>query len=95
MTGERILVLAPVGRDSQLAERALRSGGLEALACADIEQLCERIGEGAGAAVLTEEALFPGAAARLSEELGRQPPWSSWWPRRCRRPTPRAWCIAT
>ena len=76
MTSERILVLAPVGRDGQLAERALRGGGLEALACADIEQLCERIGEGAGAAVLTEEALFPGAATRLSEELGRQPPWS-------------------
>ena len=76
MTGERILVLAPVGRDGQLAERALRAGGLEALACVDVDQLCERIAEGAGAAVLTEEALFPAAAARLSEELGRQPPWS-------------------
>jgi len=76
VTGERILVLAPVGRDGQLAERALRAGGLEALACFDIAQLCERIAEGAGAAVLTEEALFPAAAGRLSEELGRQPPWS-------------------
>jgi len=76
VTGERILVLAPVGRDGQLAERALRAGGLEALACADVVQLCERIAEGAGAAVLTEEALFPAAATRLSEELGRQPPWS-------------------
>src|SRR6267378_2746668 len=63
VTGERILVLAPVGRDGQLAERALRAGGLEALACVDVDQLCERIAEGAGAAV-------------LSEELGRQPPWS-------------------
>jgi len=76
VTGERILVLAPLGRDGQLAERALRADGLEALACLDVGQLCERIAEGAGAAMLTEEALFPAAATRLSEELGRQPPWS-------------------
>ncbi len=76
MTGERILVLAPFGRDGALAEQALGAGGLEARACRDIEDLCREIAAGAGAAVLTEEALFPAAAARLEAALAEQPPWS-------------------
>jgi signal transduction histidine kinase len=73
---ERVLVLAPMGRDAQLAEQALRANRLEAVACADVEQLCRAIAEGAGAAVLTEEALFPAATAKLASALAQQPPWS-------------------
>ena len=76
MSGERILVLAPFGRDGALAEQALTGGGLPAQACADIEELCREIAAGAGAAVLAEEALFPAAAARLQALLAEQPPWS-------------------
>jgi signal transduction histidine kinase/CheY-like chemotaxis protein len=74
--GERILILAPVGRDGQLAERALREGGLEAFACQSAEQLCAGIEDAAGAAVLTEEALDPVSGPRLLQTLARQPPWS-------------------
>jgi len=76
VSGERILVLAPFGRDGALAEQALTSGGLPAQACADIKELCREIAAGAGAAVLAEEALFPAAAARLQALLAEQPPWS-------------------
>jgi len=76
VSGERILVLAPFGRDGALAEQALTGGGLPAQACADIEELCREIAAGAGAAVLAEEALFPAAAARLQALLAEQPPWS-------------------
>jgi signal transduction histidine kinase/CheY-like chemotaxis protein len=73
--GERILILAPVGRDGPLAEEALRAAGFEARACSDVEQFCAAIDD-AGAAVLTEEALFPAASARLGQKLAQQPPWS-------------------
>jgi hypothetical protein len=74
--GELILILAPVGRDGPLAEQALRAGGFSARACSDIHELCAALGNDVGAAVLTEEALSPGAAARLGEALARQPAWS-------------------
>jgi signal transduction histidine kinase/ActR/RegA family two-component response regulator len=76
VTQERILVLAPVGRDGQLAVQALRAGGLEARACNDVEELCREIESGVGAAVLTDEALFPAASRRLHAVLAAQPPWS-------------------
>jgi signal transduction histidine kinase/ActR/RegA family two-component response regulator len=73
---ERILVLAPFGRDGALAAQALRAAGFTALVCIDVEELCGELTAGAGAAVLTEEALFPGAAACLSAVLAAQPPWA-------------------
>ncbi len=76
MNRELILVLAPVGRDGPLAEQALRAGGFSARACADVEELCAALRDDAGAAILTEEALFPAAAARLERALAAQPPWS-------------------
>jgi len=72
---EQVLVLAPVGRDAQLAQRALESAGLVAEVCETIEQLCAQLGE-AGAAILTEEALHPHARGLLAAVLERQPAWS-------------------
>ncbi|HZR07520.1 MAG TPA: hybrid sensor histidine kinase/response regulator [Myxococcales bacterium] len=76
MSGELILILAPLGRDGALAEQALRAGGFSARACGSIDELCAELGNDVGAAVLTEEALSPGAILRLEEVLSRQPAWS-------------------
>jgi signal transduction histidine kinase/CheY-like chemotaxis protein len=73
---ERILILAPTGRDAPLASEIFSRAGLQAEICRDIGHLCRRIEGGAGAAVLTEEALPSAALDRLVETLGRQPPWS-------------------
>jgi signal transduction histidine kinase/ActR/RegA family two-component response regulator len=73
---ERILVLAPVGRDGALACRALGQAGLAAVPCATMDDLCRELEAGAGAALLTEEALGPDATRRLLGALGRQPSWS-------------------
>ncbi|HZT81667.1 MAG TPA: ATP-binding protein [Gemmataceae bacterium] len=73
---ERILVLAPVGRDGPLACRVLRQAGLTAVPCATMEELCRELEAGAGALLLTEEALEPEPTRRLVESLGRQPSWS-------------------
>jgi signal transduction histidine kinase len=54
----------------------LREAGIASEECRDTETLSRMITEGAGAALLTEEALSPAATHRLLEALSRQPPWS-------------------
>lgn len=73
---QRILILAPLGRDGPLAERVIREAGLAAQTCASMEQLCKEIGEGAAAALLTEEVLAVPQARDFVSLLERQPPWS-------------------
>src|SRR5262245_53953424 len=73
---ERVLVLAPIGRDAELAARTLATVGVAVERCTDIDDLCGKLAEGGGAAVLTEEALAPVTTPRLVDELARQPAWS-------------------
>jgi len=73
---EQILVLAPTGRDAALACTALGRAGLAAEACDDVAELCRRLGSGAGAALVTEEALPPPALRCLVDAMGGQPAWS-------------------
>jgi signal transduction histidine kinase/CheY-like chemotaxis protein len=73
---ERILVLAPIGRDGELAARAVREAGLDAQVCADAHDLCAQIEAGAGAALLTEEALDASSMMALVQRISTQPPWS-------------------
>ncbi len=73
---ERILVLAPVGKDGPLACRILSEAGLSAVSCASMEELCHQLDAGAGALVVTEESLDPEATRQLVETFRRQPSWS-------------------
>jgi signal transduction histidine kinase/CheY-like chemotaxis protein len=73
---ERVLVLAPTGRDAEVVVAALADAGIAAERCADIQALCRGIEEGAGGALIAEEALSPDAIAALDATLGAQPPWS-------------------
>ena len=73
---ERVLVLAPTGRDASLTDKYLAESGVNVEACAGMVELCEKVAAGAGAALISEEALTPEALNCLLEELGRQPAWS-------------------
>jgi signal transduction histidine kinase/CheY-like chemotaxis protein len=73
---ERVLVLAPWGRDAALACEILGSAGVVAMAISTFGELCSRLSEGAGAVVLTQEALRPAGLAQLAGVLRGQPPWS-------------------
>jgi signal transduction histidine kinase/CheY-like chemotaxis protein len=73
---ERILVLAPTGRDATLAATAIGGAGIAAEVCATMEALCDAIEEGAGAALITDEALNSKAMQCLAAVLEKQPPWS-------------------
>jgi signal transduction histidine kinase/CheY-like chemotaxis protein len=72
----RVLILAPTGRDAELACRVLSNAGISSQACGGMEEFCREIEAGAGAALLTEEALDGGGGQRLFQTLDRQSPWS-------------------
>jgi signal transduction histidine kinase/ActR/RegA family two-component response regulator len=74
---DRVLVVAPIGRDATLTADLLERNGVDALVCPNIGELCRRLeAEGAGALLLAEEGLTPTSLARLAEVLAAQPPWS-------------------
>ncbi|HEX2059451.1 MAG TPA: HAMP domain-containing sensor histidine kinase, partial [Thermoanaerobaculia bacterium] len=73
---ERILILAPTGRDAELACAALRKTGIAAEIMSDVDAMCAAMKDGCGALLITEEALDARAMGCLREVLDRQPPWS-------------------
>lgn len=76
---ERVLILAPIGRDARLATETLRRAGLAAHACASLAELRGEIANGAGAVLVADEALQSagGAAGAASDDwMGIEPPWS-------------------
>ena len=75
-TGERILVLAPTGRDSSAACALLEHAGLTCEPCSGIGDLRMKVEAGAGAAVIAEEAFFGSDPAPVFDWVRDQPPWS-------------------
>ena len=73
---DRVLVLAPSGRDAALASEALAHGTIEHEICRDLDELCRAIAEGAGAALIASEALAGDRIERLRRVLTTQAPWS-------------------
>jgi PAS domain S-box-containing protein len=71
----RVLLLAPTGRDAPAAAEQLAAAGLHIEVCRDVLALIERLDEGAGTAVIAEEALRTGLK-ELAGWVSRQPPWS-------------------
>jgi len=72
---ERVLVLAPTGRDSSVACALLQHAGLACTPCSSVAELHRELQSGAGVAVIAEEA-FLGADAALFDWVDNQPPWS-------------------
>jgi signal transduction histidine kinase/CheY-like chemotaxis protein len=75
-TSERALILAPQGRDANIAADILREGGLVAEICNDLQELMAEIVAGAGLAVLTNEVIRNADIRRLAAWVQAQPPWS-------------------
>ena len=71
----RVLVLAPTGRDAAVVVEQLRAAGLVGVACADLIQVIGKLEEGAGVAVIAEEA-FRNDLAKLTNWVAEQDPWS-------------------
>jgi len=73
---ERILILAPRGRDAEVMCSVLTQDGGPCKVLPDLAALTTAIGDGAGTAVVAEEALYEADAAPLHAWLARQAPWS-------------------
>jgi len=73
---ERVLVLAPVGRDAVLTCQKLGELGFTVESCVDLQELSDEFIKGAGAAFLTEEGLTPDSIDSLITVLRNQPQWS-------------------
>ena len=73
---ERVLVLAPIGRDGALAVSLLAEGGMRAEICRDLAGLVAGLGEGTGLALVTQEALLSADLYPLAAWIAAQPAWS-------------------
>ena len=73
---QRILVLAPFGRDAKLAEQTLSRAGLHALATPSADMLIAELQRGVGVVVVASEALDPTTIDGITRALAEQPAWS-------------------
>lgn len=73
---ERVLIVAPAGRDAVLLGEALARIGIGALACTSVQELVGEAKRGVGIVVATEEALDDASMAALRRIHAEQPPWS-------------------
>jgi two-component system sensor histidine kinase/response regulator len=72
----RVLLVAPGTEDARACRRVLAELGVSWHACAGPAELARETAAGAGAILLTDEALAPGALAPLEAVLAEQPCWS-------------------
>src|SRR5690349_13458081 len=73
----RVLVLMHTGRDAQRTQLLLQDASVPSLVCGDIAELCRELRSGAGAVLLTEEALAQDTSGQLALVLQAQPAWSA------------------
>jgi signal transduction histidine kinase len=73
---EGILILAPGGRDGEVMCQALTRDGVGCHVVHDFRELVACIEQGAGAAILSQEAMAGVDLGPLLAWLERQPPWS-------------------
>ena len=73
----RVLILAPTGRDAALAHTVLGEAGIRCATCRDLRHLVIESQAGAGAVLISEEALGTDAQMHaFGDLLAEQPPWS-------------------
>jgi signal transduction histidine kinase len=73
---ERVLIVAPAGRDGRLLRDVLLRNRIAVAVCADVASLVAEAERGVGVAVLTEEALDVESMRALRDLHEGQPPWS-------------------
>jgi PAS domain S-box-containing protein len=72
----RVLVQAPTARDAVATRDILAAVGVASVVCPTLADVCREAARGAGAAVLTAEAVLADKGCQLATLLQGQPPWS-------------------
>ncbi|WP_283190637.1 response regulator [Pseudomonas sp. PMCC200344] len=73
---ERAIILAPLGRDSQIALMMLNEAGYDGVITRDLVALCSELVQGAGLLLISSEALLGGNLEPLFSLIEQQPAWS-------------------
>ena len=75
-TSERAIILAPLGRDGQIALMLLREAGFDGVVCVGLVELCRELEQGAGLLLISAEALLGVDLDPLLGLIEQQPAWS-------------------
>lgn len=73
---ERILILAPRGRDAEVVEHVLGRAGIGTEVCSGLTDLRSKLECETGAVLITEEALVGDGLEAVLDWCEKQPPWS-------------------
>jgi signal transduction histidine kinase len=73
---ERAIILAPLGRDSQIALMMLNEAGYDGVITRDLAGLCSELTQGAGLLLISSEALLGSDLEPLLGLIEQQPAWS-------------------
>jgi signal transduction histidine kinase len=73
---ERAIILAPLGRDSQIALMMLNEAGYDGVITRDLGGLCRELTRGAGLLLISSEALLGSDLEPLFGLIEQQPAWS-------------------
>ena len=73
---ERAIILAPLGRDSQIALMMLNEAGFDGVITRDLAGLCSELTQGAGLLLISSEALLGSDLEPLLDLIDQQPAWS-------------------
>jgi signal transduction histidine kinase len=76
LADRRTIILAPTGRDSELIAGLLQRAALPFYTTGSIAELTREIQQGAGAAIISEEALSGNVIPEILQVLNQQPSWS-------------------
>ena len=76
VNSERVLILAPYGRDAVVAAQILTEAGLAGDICPDLGAVRRECEAGAGVALIVEEVLQQNDYGHLARWIEAQPPWS-------------------
>jgi signal transduction histidine kinase/FixJ family two-component response regulator len=74
---ERILVLMPTRIDAERTAKFLQEAQIASSICGTLTEVCQELRVGAGAILLSDEALLGDAVGQLAEALRAQPAWSA------------------
>jgi signal transduction histidine kinase len=75
-TDLRTIIFTPIGKDGRLIASLLQRLDMSCHVAANVDEMCRCIREGAGAAIISEEAFVGGAIQPLLEIMQDQPSWS-------------------
>ena len=73
---QRVLLLTPTRKDGEVTAALLAKAGLTYVLCCDLQHLVAQFKAGAGAILLTEEAIGADGIQELLNSLRQQPAWS-------------------